>query len=194
MANMAEIVLIRHGQTTWSKAGRHTSVTDLPLTESGEKQAASLAPLLVGRTFALVLTSPRIRATRTATVAGLSGAEIDEDLVEWNYGAYEGITTQEIHDKDPDWDLWRDGCPGGESPEQVGARLDRVLDRARTALTHGDVALVGHGHALRAATARWLGLAPSAGALFLLDTATLSSLGFEREQEVLTGWNETVKG
>jgi broad specificity phosphatase PhoE len=190
MTFMAEILLVRHGQTTWSAAGRHTSVTDLPLTDAGEKQAASLRPALASRAFALVLSSPRLRAVRTAEIAGLDVTAIDEDLVEWNYGSYEGITTDEIRDQDPDWDLWTDGCPGGESPAAVGARLDRVLDRARAALAEGDVALVAHGHSLRVATARWLGLPPADGALFLLDTATLSTLGFEHGREVLTGWNE----
>jgi broad specificity phosphatase PhoE len=194
MIAMAEILVIRHGQTTWSAEGRHTSITDLPLTEMGEKQAAALAPALAGRSFALVLTSPRTRAMHTAALAGLHGAVIDDDLAEWNYGEYEGITTEEIRDRDPDWDLWRDGCPGGESPAQVGARLDRVLDRARAALADGDVVLVAHGHSLRVATARWLGLPASGGALFALDTATLSTLGFEHGTEVLTGWNESVKG
>ncbi len=187
---MAEIVLIRHGQTTWSAAGRHTSVTDLPLTDIGEKQATALRGALAGRTFALVLCSPRARAMRTAELAGLTVDAIDDNLAEWNYGEYEGITTTDIHAKDPQWDLWRDGCPGGESPEQVGARLDRVLDRAREALTRGDVALVAHGHSLRVTTARWVGLPPADGALFMLDTATLSTLGFEHGREVLTGWNE----
>ena len=191
MMFMAEILLVRHGQTTWSAAGRHTSVTDLPLTDAGEKQAASLRPALASRAFALVLSSPRLRAVRTAAIAGLDVTAIDDDLAEWNYGSYEGITTEEIRDRDPDWDLWTDGCPGGESPAAVGARLDRVLDRARAALAGGDVALVAHGHSLRVATARWLGLPPSDGALFLLDTATLSTLGFEHGREVLTGWNET---
>jgi broad specificity phosphatase PhoE len=193
MIAMAEILVIRHGQTTWSAEGRHTSITDLPLTEMGEKQAAALAPALAGRSFALVLTSPRARAIHTAALAGLHGAVIDSDLAEWNYGEYEGITTEEIRDRDPDWDLWRDGCPGGESPAQVGARLDRVLDRARAALADGDVVLVAHGHSLRVATARWLGLPASGGAMFALDTATLSTLGFEHGTEVLTGWNESVK-
>jgi broad specificity phosphatase PhoE len=193
MIVMAEILVIRHGQTTWSAAGRHTSITDLPLTEAGEKQAAALAPVLAGRSFALVLTSPRLRAVHTAQLAGLRDPIIDADLAEWNYGEYEGITSEEIHERDPDWDLWRDGCPGGETPAQVGARLDRVLERVRAALVNGDVVLVAHGHSLRVATARWLGLTPAAGALFALDTATISTLGFEHETKVLTGWNETCK-
>jgi len=193
MVTMAEILLVRHGQTTWSAAGRHTSVTDLPLTDTGEKQAAALAPELASRAFALVLTSPRARARTTARLAGLHDAVIDDDLAEWNYGEYEGVTTHDIRERSPEWDLWRDGCPGGETPEQVGARLDRVLDRARAALPQGDVVLVAHGHSLRVATARWLGLPPAAGKLFALDTATLSTLGFEHDNPVLTGWNAPVR-
>lgn len=189
MMTMAEIVVIRHGQTTWSAAGRHTSVTDLPLTHDGEREAASLRPALAGRAFASVLVSPRVRAIRTAELAGLRVTAVDEDLAEWTYGEYEGITTAQIREKDPDWDLWRDGCPGGELPAQVGTRLDRVLDRARAVLDDGDVVLVAHGHSLRVATARWLGQEPSAGALYRLDTATISTLGFEHEQPVLTRWN-----
>jgi broad specificity phosphatase PhoE len=189
MGRMAEIVLVRHGQTTWSAAGRHTSVTDLPLTETGEKQALALRPALAGRAFALVLTSPRARAIRTAELAGLHDAVIDPDLAEWAYGDYEGITSEEIHERDPDWDLWRDGCPGGESPPQVGARLDRVLARAAAALNSGDVVLVAHGHSLRVAAARWLGLPPGDGSMLALDTATTSTLGFEHDTRVLTSWN-----
>src|ERR1043166_2179883 len=150
---MAEIVVIRHGETTWSAAGRHTSVTDLPLTPAGEKQAEALRPMLAGREFAAVLCSPRERARHTAALAGLAVTAIDDDLAEWRYGEYEGITTPQIREIDPDWDLWLDGCPGGETPAEVGVRLDRVLDRARAALDRGDVALVAHGHSLRVATA-----------------------------------------
>jgi broad specificity phosphatase PhoE len=192
MATMTEIVLVRHGQTTWSAAGRHTSITDLPLTDTGEKQARALRPALAGRAFALVLTSPRVRARKTAELAGLTGAVVDDDLAEWFYGDYEGITTAEIRETDPDWDLWHRGCPGGETPAEVGTRLDRVLSRTRTALARGDVALVAHGHSLRVATARWLGLPASGGGLFALDTATLSTLGFEHDKPVLTGWNAPV--
>ncbi len=189
---MSEIVVIRHGQTEWSAAGRHTSYTDLDLTTEGERQAASLRSALDGRGFAAVWSSPRIRATRTAELAGIDITGIDEDLVEWNYGAYEGITTASIREHHPDWDLWTDGCPGGESPKQVSARLDRVLDRARYLLREGgDVALIAHGHSLRVLTARWLGLAASDGALFVLETARLSTLGFEHGRPVLTQWNET---
>ncbi|HKT02549.1 MAG TPA: histidine phosphatase family protein, partial [Rugosimonospora sp.] len=146
---MGEIVLVRHGQTEWSAAGRHTSFTDLPLTAEGERQAKGLAPVLAGRRFAAVLSSPRRRARDTAALAGLVVTAVDGDLAEWDYGGYEGLTTPEIREQRPGWDLWRDGCPGGESPEQVGQRLDRVLERAAAALDGGDVALVAHGHSLR---------------------------------------------
>jgi probable phosphoglycerate mutase len=186
---MTEIVVIRHGQTEWSRSGQHTSVTELPLTTEGEEQALVLRRRLVGRTFAAVLVSPRVRAIRTAELAGLDVTAVDADLAEWAYGDYEGLTTAAIRDRNPDWDLWHDGCPGGEKPGEVGARLDRVLDRARTALQRGDVALIAHGHSLRVATARWLGQPVAAGALYWLDVARLSTLGFEHARPVLTGWN-----
>lgn len=185
---MTEIVLIRHGQTEWSANGRHTSYTDLELTPEGEAQARRAGERLGGRTFAAVISSPRRRALRTAELAGLTVTEVTEDLAEWNYGEYEGITTKEIRASRPDWSLWEHGCPGGESPEQVGDRLDRVLQRARS--LGGDVALVGHGHSLRVTGARWIGLPPSAGGLLKLDTATVSVLGFEHEVDpVLSAWN-----
>ncbi|BCY07916.1 histidine phosphatase family protein [Actinoplanes sp. L3-i22] len=185
---MTEIVLIRHGQTEWSANGRHTSFTDLELTAEGEAQARRAGERLGGRKFAAVLASPRKRALRTAELAGLTVTEVTEDLAEWNYGEYEGITTKQIRVDRPDWSLWADGCPGGESPEQIGARLDRVLDRARA--VGGDVALVGHGHSLRVTGARWIGLPPSAGGLLKLDTATVSVLGFEHEVDpVISAWN-----
>lgn len=190
MATMAEIIVIRHGQTEWSANGRHTSVTDLPLTAEGEEQAVRLRAPLAGRAFAAVISSPRIRATRTAELAGLTVTDIDDDLAEWRYGDYEGITSEQIRTTDPDWDLWRDGCPGGEKPDEVGARLDRVLAKARPLLDHGDVMLVAHGHSLRVATARWLGQPVAAGGLYLLETATMSALGFEHGRPVLLRWNE----
>jgi broad specificity phosphatase PhoE len=188
---MAEVVLIRHGQTEWSANGKHTSYTDLELTPAGEEQAREAGRRLSDRRFAAVLSSPRTRALRTAELAGLSVTEVTEDLAEWNYGEYEGITTAEIRrTRQPDWSLWTDGCPGGESPEQVGARLDRVLARARELLAEGDVALIAHGHSLRVAGARWISLPPKDGGLLKLDTATLSMLGFEHEVDpVLTRWN-----
>jgi broad specificity phosphatase PhoE len=187
---MAEIVLIRHGQTEWSANGRHTSYTDLPLTEVGERQARAAGERIAGRAFAAVLSSPRRRALHTAELAGLNVTEVIDDLVEWDYGEYEGITTPDIRSGRPGWSLWSDGCPVGESPAQVGERLDRVLARARRFLAEGDVALIGHGHCLRVAGARWIGLPVAAGALLRLDTATYSSLGFEHgDDPVLTTWN-----
>jgi broad specificity phosphatase PhoE len=187
---MAEIVLIRHGQTEWSANGRHTSYTDLDLTDAGLEQARQIGRRLGGRTFAAVLASPRKRAVRTAELAGLQVTETTEDLAEWNYGEYEGITTAEIRQTRPNWSLWTNGCPGGESPEQVGARADKVLAHARALLERGDVALVGHGHCLRVCGARWVDLPPRDGGLLKLDTATLSTLGFEHEvEQVIDTWN-----
>jgi probable phosphoglycerate mutase len=187
---MGEIVLIRHGQTEWSANGRHTSYTDLDLTEAGEQQARDAGQRLGGRAFVAVISSPRKRALRTAELAGLKVTEITEDLAEWNYGEYEGITTAEIRKTRPGWSLWADGCPGGESPEQVAARLDRVLAHAKEFLDRGDVALLGHGHALRVCGARWAGLPPKDGGVLKLDTATLSTLGFEHEtDQVIDTWN-----
>ncbi|MFF8102885.1 histidine phosphatase family protein [Streptomyces sp. NPDC016640] len=191
---MGDLILARHGETEWSRAGRHTGRTDLPLTPGGEAQAGSLAPLLTGRTFGLVLTSPLVRARRTAELAGLTGAVPEPDLREWDYGGYEGITTAEIHRTRPDWDLWTDGVPPGrefpgESPEQVGERADRVLARLAGALEEGDVMLVAHGHLLRVLTARRLGLPPAAGRLFRLETGTLSRLSLEHGRPVVAEWN-----
>ena len=185
-----EVVLVRHGETEWSAGRRHTSYTDLDLTDAGVEQARQAGRRLGGRTFAAVLSSPRKRARRTAELAGLTVTETTEDLAEWHYGEYEGITTAEIRRTRPDWSLWTDGCPGGESPEQVGARVDRVLARARTLLNGGDVAFVGHGHCLRVCGARWAGLAAADGSRLRLDTATLSTLGFEHEvDQVIDTWN-----
>jgi probable phosphoglycerate mutase len=186
---MAEIVLVRHGQTEWSAAGKHTSHTDIDLTPDGEKQAREVGARLAGRTFAAVICSPMRRARRTAELAGLQVTQIDDHLVEWNYGRYEGITTAQIHETDLDWNLWTDGAPGGESPDQVGARVDRVLATAKAALRSGDVALVGHGHCLRVVGARWIGLPAAGGGLLRLDTGTLSGLGHEHEREVILEWN-----
>ena len=186
---MAEIVLIRHGQTEWSAAGRHTSYTDLDMTPEGERQAREAGKRLSGRTFAAVFSSPRKRALRTAELAGLTVTETTDDLAEWNYGKYEGITTATIHETDPGWSLWTDGAPGGETPEQVGARIDRVLARARELLQEGDVALIAHGHSLRVAGARWIGLPAGGGGKLKLGTATLSTLGFEHGNQVIDTWN-----
>jgi broad specificity phosphatase PhoE len=195
MDHMGVLILFRHGETEWSAAGRHTGRTDVPLTDRGRKQAASLAPALADRNICAVFTSPAKRAAVTAELAGLSGAKQDPDLWEWDYGGYEGRTTREIRAERPGWYLWRDGViPGdaahpGETVEQVGARADAVLGRVRELLPGGDVVLVAHGHMLRVLTARWLGLEPSAGRLFRLDTGTFSTLGTEHDAPVITAWN-----
>jgi probable phosphoglycerate mutase len=186
---MGEVILLRHGQTEWSASGRHTSYTDLDLTERGEAEAVALRPQLAGRTFAAVLSSPRRRARRTAELAGLTVTTVTDDLAEWNYGEYEGITTDDIRRIRPDWSLWTDGGPGGESPEQFGARIDRVLADIRSMVDTGDVAVVGHGHASRVLAARWLGLSVADGALFALDSGALSILGFEHDRPVIDQWN-----
>jgi broad specificity phosphatase PhoE len=186
------IHLARHGDTAWSVSGQHTGRTDLPLTERGERNARSLGERLRGRKFARVFTSPLQRAMRTCELAGFSGAaEEDPDLVEWDYGEYEGRRTAEIHAERPGWLLFRDGCPGGEAPDQVGARADRVIARLRA--VGGDVLLFSSGHFLRVLTARWLGLDVAAGAYFVLGTASLSTLGYEhdRTEPAIRLWNET---
>lgn len=185
-----EVVLVRHGETEWSAAGRHTSHTDLSLTEVGESRARALGGALVGRRFALVLCSPLRRARETADLAGFGdAAERCDDLREWDYGEYEGLTTPEIRDQRPDWSLWRDGCPGGESPEEVGARADKVLERLRAA--SGDVLLFAHGHILRVLSARWIEMPVAAGARFALAAGAVSRLGSERETQVVQEWNRT---
>jgi probable phosphoglycerate mutase len=186
------IYLARHGETVWSLTGQHTGVTDLPLTERGERNAARLGERLAGLVFAKVLTSPLQRATRTCELAGFGAvAEVDRDLVEWNYGDYEGIRSAEIHAKRPDWDLFRDGCPNGESPEQVGVRADRVVNRVRA--IKGNVLIFSSGHFLRVFAARWLGLEPAAGKFFMLSTASLSALSYEHElsHPAIQFWNDT---
>jgi broad specificity phosphatase PhoE len=191
---VADIVLVRHGQTEWSANGRHTSRTDLPLTAEGERQARAVGTALAGDKFVAVISSPRLRALATAQLAGLTVSTVDDDLVEWDYGDYEGLTTKEIRQTRPDWDLWTQGCPGGESPDQIAARLDRVLDRVRPMLDDGDVALISHGHALRTLAARWIGEPPTTGRRLKLDTATLSVLGHEHDTEVLQRWNQEIRG
>jgi broad specificity phosphatase PhoE len=192
---VGDLLLVRHGETEWSLSGQHTSWTDLPLTQHGEEQAKSLAPLLSQRTHALALTSPLGRAIRTAELAGITGTSVEPGLHEWDYGAYEGITTVEIHRTRPDWDLWTDGVPPGpdghpgESPEQIGQRADRVLSRVDAALPDGDVILVAHAHFLRVLTARRLGLAPAEGRLFQLATGTVSRLSTEHDRPVIAEWN-----
>jgi broad specificity phosphatase PhoE len=183
-----QVYLIRHGETEWSLSGRHTGTTDLPLTENGRNQAKLLAPVLARERFALVLTSPLERARKTCELAGFGKrAEIDRDLMEWNYGAYEGLTTKEIHATAPGWMLFRDGCPGGESPERIGVRVDRTIARVRA--VEGHVALFAHGHIFRVFGARWLGLSPTAGGHFLLDTATLNILSYYQNIPALKRWN-----
>jgi broad specificity phosphatase PhoE len=186
-------MLVRHGQTEWSATGRHTSYTDIDLTPEGERQARALSTALRDRKFVMVLSSPRKRALRTAELAGLSVSDVDDDLVEWNYGQYEGITTEAIHRHSPQWNLWTDGAPGGESPVQIQARIDRVLARAEPLLTGGDVALIAHGHALRVVGARWIGLPASGGGLLRLDTGTISTLAYEHRRHVIWRWNGSVR-
>jgi probable phosphoglycerate mutase len=186
---MADLYLVRHGATEWSLSGRHTGSTDLPLLPEGEEAARSLAPRLAGLEFDLVLTSPRQRARRTAALAGFPDAEVDEDLAEWDYGGYEGLTTPEIRVDRPGWLLWDDGVPGGETASQVAARADRVIERALAA--DGDVALFAHGHILRVIGARWLDLPAQRGGSLALSTASLSELGFEHENRVIQLWNAT---
>jgi probable phosphoglycerate mutase len=191
-AKLPVIYLARHGETAWSLTGQHTGLTDLPLTAHGERNARHLGERLRGIKFAKVFTSPLQRAMRTCELAGFkSSAEIDKDLVEWNYGDYEGQRTAEILKERPGWRLFRDGCPGGESPEQVGVRADRVMNRVRA--IQGDVLLFSSGHFLRVLAARWLGLEPAAGRFFTLDTASLSELGYERDLSapVIRLWNST---
>jgi broad specificity phosphatase PhoE len=189
MEHVGDIILIRHGQTAWSASGQHTSSTDLELTTEGERQARALSPMLEPRAFIAVLTSAMRRAQRTAELAGLAVTSVDPDLSEWDYGKYEGRTTAEILSDRPDWSLWTDGCPDGESPEQVGTRMDRVLGRIRSLLEEGDVAIVGHGHASRVLTARWLDRPVRDGALYRLDSGTISTLGFEHGHPVIVDWN-----
>jgi broad specificity phosphatase PhoE len=181
-------ILVRHGETEWSVSGQHTGSTDIPLTENGRDVARRLAPLMADARFALVLTSPLGRARETCTLAGLGErAEVDADLMEWNYGEYEGLTTKQIDAKAPGWMLFRDGCPGGESPAAVRARVDRVIARIRR--VDGDVALFAHGHVFRVFAARWLGLPAAAGSGFLLDTATVSVLSHYHGIPAIKRWN-----
>jgi len=192
---MGELILLRHGETEWSLAGKHTGRTDVSLTPHGEAAAAKLAPLLAWRHIVAAFTSPARRAVTTAALAGLADAKHDRDLWEWDYGGYEGLTTEQIRETRPGWYLWRDGViPGdaehpGETVEQVGERADRVLGRVMPLLGDGDVALVAHGHLLRVLTARYLRLEPTAGRMFRLDTGTLSTLGAEHSEPVITSLN-----
>jgi probable phosphoglycerate mutase len=181
--------LVRHGETEWARDGRHTGRTDVPLTDAGKRQALAVRSKLEAHRFALVLSSPLSRALDTARLAGFGDdVEVDPDLGEWDYGRYEGLTTPQIREAVPDWTIWRYGAPGGETPAQVGTRCDRVIARVRAA--DGDVLLFGHGHLLRALTARWLELPIGDGRHFALATATVSVLGWERETPVVERWNE----
>ncbi len=195
MVAMGQLILLRHGETEWSKAGRHTGRTDIPLSPEGKAAAAALAPALARRHFRAVFTSPAQRARDTAELAGLADATVDPDLQEWDYGGYEGLTTAQIRAQRPGWYLWRDGVipkdaeHPGESVEHVGVRADRVLARVRPLLADGDVALVAHAHLLRVLTARWLELDPDCGRLFRLGTGTLSVLGTEHDSPVILSWN-----
>jgi broad specificity phosphatase PhoE len=189
LSDDVELWLVRHGETEWSAAGRHTGRTDLPLTAAGEQQAAALRPMLAALSPALVLASPRRRAQETARLAGLVVHETTEDLAEWEYGDYEGRTTHEIRRDDPNWSIFRCGAPGGESPQRVGERADRVLARAAQALSEGPVVLVGHGHFSRVLGARWIGLPVACGANLLLGTAAPSILGTQYGAPAIVRWN-----
>jgi probable phosphoglycerate mutase len=192
---MGELILLRHGETEWSLAGKHTGRTDVPLTPRGEAAAAALAPVLARRDIVAAFASPAQRAAKTAALAGLPDAKLDPDLWEWDYGGYEGLTTPQIQETRPGWNLWRDGViPGdaehpGETVEQVGERTDRVLARVTPLLATGDVALIAHGHVLRVLAARYLCLEPTAGRMFRLDTGTVSTLGTEHAEPVIMSWN-----
>ena len=182
------VFAIRHGETAWSLSGQHTGTTDIPLTDNGRRLAERTRPVLAKQAFALVLCSPMQRARETCELAGLGNkAVIDHDLAEWNYGEYEGLTPRQIHESAPGWLIFRDGCAGGESPEEVAARADRVIARAR--VVDGDVALFAHGHVLRVLAARWIGLPAGSGQHFLLDTGTLCVLGYYRDIPAVKVWN-----
>jgi broad specificity phosphatase PhoE len=183
---LVEVWLLRHAETEWSRDGRHTGRTDVPLTEEGRARARELAHRIAGRAFALVLSSPLSRALETAELAGLV-PQVRDDLVEFDYGEYEGVTTAQIREHRPDWYLWRDGCPGGETADQVGVRVDRVIAEVRE--LDGDAALFAHGHVLRVLGARWVELPAQDGGRFALSTGTVCTLGYERETPVFWHWN-----
>ena len=185
-----QIYLVRHGETEWSRSGQHTGRTDIPLTDTGRAQAVELGERLRGHEFALVLSSPRSRAAETARIAGFGDALTVDDLMEWDYGEFEGQTTDEIRESLPGWTIWRGPWHGGETAEQVGARVDRVIARCLDGSVRGDSLLFAHGHVLRVLTARWLDQPPSAGALYALGTATIGILGWERQNRVIETWNE----
>lgn len=187
-----QLWLVRHGETAWSHDGRHTGLTDIPLTDAGRAQAAALGQRLAGRRFALVLTSPRSRAAETARLAGFGDAAADDDLAEWDYGALEGRRTAEIEGEYPGWTIWRGPWPQGETIDQVSARADRVVARCLAPEVGGDTLVFGHGHMLRVLAARWLGLAGTFGGLFGLSTASVSVLGWEHERPIIETWNQTA--
>ena len=187
------LYVLRHGETAWSLSGQHTGTTDIPLTENGRRLAERLRPVLAKESFALVLVSPRQRARETCAIAGLGDVAIVEpDLAEWNYGDYEGRTTEEIQKERPGWEIFRDGCPGGEAPAEIGARVDRVIARGRA--VEGNVALFAHGHVLRVLVARWIDLPPGGGQHFMLNTGTLSLLGNYRGVPAVRAWNGPLPG
>lgn len=189
---MQKIYLVRHGETEWSLSGQHTGITDIPLTENGRRMATLFKPLFIKEKLALVLTSPLQRARVTCELAGLGKqAEVDSNLMEWNYGQYEGVTTEQIHVKWPDWMIFKEGCPGGESPNQVGDRVDQVIAKIRA--VKGNVALFAHGHILRVLVARWLGFPVEAGCHFMLDTGTLSVLSYYRGFPAVERWNALLQ-
>jgi probable phosphoglycerate mutase len=186
--NLPEVWLFRHGETEWSAAGRHTGTTDLPLTDEGRAAARRIRDLVAGQSFAAVFVSPMVRALETCSLVGLADSTVlDDDLREWDYGEFEGLTTAAIRETRPGWTVWQDGCPGGEAAADVGARVDRVIARLRE--RSGALAVFGHGHCLRVLAARWVGLAAEDGGGLALDTATVSKLGWEREQPVIRMWN-----
>jgi probable phosphoglycerate mutase len=188
-----KVLLVRHGETEWSLSGQHTGTTDIPLTDNGRNVARLLKPIFAKQAFSLVLSSPLQRARETCDLAGLGeSAEIDSDLVEWNYGEYEGLTPQQILATRPGWMLFTDGCPGGETPDQVEARIDRVIARIRAVAGKGNVAVFAHGHLIRAFAARWLGLRAADGRLFLLDPATVNVMSYYRGIPAVKRWNAPI--
>lgn len=189
--NPQQVYLIRHGETAWSLSGQHTGGTDLPLTDNGRKMARKLAPVLAEESFEMIVTSPLQRARETCALAGLGArAQLDDDLTEWNYGDYEGLTTSQIQAQSPDWLVFRDGCPGGESPDQVRARVDRLIEKVRA--VRGNVALFAHGHLFRVFAARWVELPVREGRRFMLYPATLSILSYYRGIPAVKCWNMVV--
>jgi probable phosphoglycerate mutase len=189
---MTAVLAVRHGETEWSASGQHTSRTDIPLADGGREEARLVASVLQGRTFGLVLCSPRQRAVETCQLAGLGERmTVDRDLAEWDYGEYEGRTTADITAERPGWSMWTDGYPGGETIEEVAARADRVVARCRAASGEGDVAVVAHGHILRVFGARWIGRPPTLGQALMLSTASISELGWEHDSPAIVRWNDT---